>query len=116
MKIIEKPWGIEYIIFTNELYTFKLLLVYKGEKLSKQYHQKKHETLFFSGGKAKITINDKDYYPPAFTDLDGIENKSFIIPPGTIHRIEAITDCLIYEASTSELDDVVRLEDKYDRC
>jgi quercetin dioxygenase-like cupin family protein len=40
---------------------------------------------------------------------------AFRITPGTIHYIEAITDCDILEASTPELDDVVRLKDRYGR-
>ena len=37
------------------------------------------------------------------------------VSPGTVHRFRAVTDCLLFEVSTPELEDVVRLEDDYGR-
>lgn len=111
-EIISKPWGHEYLITSNDKYAGKILYINKGERLSRQYHNKKRETLYLVKGSALININDT-------TKL--IKNKNILkgqiieIEPKTIHRIEAIEDCIFFEISTSELDDVVRLEDDYDR-
>ena len=40
---------------------------------------------------------------------------AFRITPGTVHYMEAVTDCDVLEASTPDLDDVVRLSDRYGR-
>ena len=37
------------------------------------------------------------------------------IPPKLIHQIEAVVDTDVLEASTPELDDLVRLQDRYGR-
>ena len=103
----EKPWGGEWLIETNDKYSFKKLLVKKGEMCSLQYHKKKKETIFVLQGEMKIWINGiKEILK---------EDESITINPNVIHRMEGITDCWYLEASTSELDDVVRLEDKYGR-
>ena len=79
----------------------------KGNRISLQYHEKKKETQYVLSGKIKLTLGDE-------TEIIGI-GKSVTINPGTKHRIEAIEDCKIIEVSTTELDDVVRLEDDYGR-
>ena len=52
-------------------------------------------------------------------DLRRVEMKPgdvFHIPPGTLHRMTGLEDCDILEVSTPELEDVVRLEDRYGRA
>jgi mannose-6-phosphate isomerase-like protein (cupin superfamily) len=106
-KFIEKPWGNEVWLELNASYCFKKLTVRAGHRLSLQYHQYKKETLILISGSAVFTIDkiDKTFNAGDFITID----------PGTIHRIEAITDCILFEASTPEVDDVVRVQDDYQR-
>ena len=106
-KFIEKPWGYEKIIEKNDKYVMKELFMKEGNQCSLQYHEKKHETVYVISGKLKLTIEGKEsVLHPGFT---------ISIPPNTVHRMKAITDTLYLEASTPELDDVVRLKDDYNR-
>lgn len=109
---IEKPWGYELIWAKTEKYVAKLLFVKAGEGLSLQYHNIKTETLFLESGECLLESGP---------DADHLEvvpfpvGSAFHIPPGTIHRMTAKQDCRIFEVSTPELDDVVRLKDRYGR-
>jgi len=112
ISIKDKPWGREIWFANLAGYAGKILEVKKGSRLSLQYHKKKTETQYLASGKVKLTIG---------TSKDDL--KELILNPGdkydifpyTIHRIEAIEDSSIFEVSTSELDDVVRLADDYGR-
>ena len=109
---INKPWGYEHILEQTLFYTMKLLMMDKGHRCSLQYHEKKHETVFVVSGALKFT------YGASVNDLQIIDlcrHDSFIIPPKLIHRMEAIVDCTYIESSTSHENDVVRLEDDYER-
>ena len=84
----------------------------RGESLSLQYHEMKEETLFVVRGELKLTVEvngDRRELPLR-------SGEAFHIPPRMIHRMEAIEDTDIAEVSTPELDDVVRLEDRYGRA
>ena len=108
VKVVEKPWGRELWLVVNKNYAMKILEVKEGSRLSLQYHKKKHETMYLEKGKMRLTLNDNV----------ALKNKGDVIdiPAGTKHRIEAIKDCRIFEVSTPELDDVVRIEDDYGRA
>jgi mannose-6-phosphate isomerase len=108
---IEKPWGYELIWARTERYVGKILHVRAGESLSLQYHEKKEETLFLTRGSVLLTLRNEDEERV----IEMKEGDSFHIPPRLIHRIEAREDSDITEVSTTELDDVVRLEDRYGR-
>jgi quercetin dioxygenase-like cupin family protein len=111
MRRVDKPWGHEIIWAETSRYVGKLLHIRAGERLSRQYHRVKDETLLMQGGEMDLEIG------PA----GAIERRrmragdSFHVVPGTIHRMVAITDADVVEVSTPELDDVVRLEDAYGR-
>ena len=112
---VDKPWGYEIWWARTERYVGKLLHVRKGESLSLQYHNVKDETiliqsgelLFETGPKEKAGELEKKVLKPGDT---------FHITPGTLHRMTGIEDTDILEVSTPELDDVVRLEDRYGRA
>lgn len=106
-KIVEKPWGREVWYAHNDRYAGKILEVRAGHLLSLQKHRVKHETLFLHAGRMRFTFGDDVF---EWTPGEAIE-----IPPGTVHRMEAIEDSVILEVSTPELDDVIRLEDRYGR-
>lgn len=108
---VPKPWGHELIFAKTARYVGKILHINQGETLSLQYHNVKEETLFVVRGELKLTIEsdgDRRVLPLR-------EGESFHIPPRLIHRMEAVVDTDVAEVSTPELDDVVRLEDRYGR-
>lgn len=102
-----KPWGHERILAQTDCYVVKELFVKAGCRLSEQYHEKKTETMFLVAGNCWLEINGKGFNPPKLTPV--------FIPPKTIYRLAAVGDCIIVEISSTELDDVVRLSDDYDR-
>lgn len=111
-KRIEKPWGHELIWADSELYVGKILHVKAGHALSMQYHRQKDETIHLLRGEMRFWVG------PAVGRLEEVplrEGESYRILPGTVHRMEAITDVDMLEASTPHLEDVVRLEDRYGR-
>ena len=111
-KRVPKPWGYELIFARTGKYVGKILHINRGECLSLQYHEMKEETLFVVAGELKLTIEqDGDR-----RELPLRAGQAFHIPPRMIHRMEALQDSDIAEVSTPELDDVVRLEDRYGRA
>jgi len=109
---IDKPWGYELIWAETEDYVGKILHVKAGEALSLQYHEIKDETLFLMKGQLVLQAGDSR---EELSDFEMLEGQSFRIHTGMIHRIIAKSDCDIFEVSTPHLDDVVRLEDRYER-
>jgi mannose-6-phosphate isomerase len=109
---VDKPWGHEILWAWSERYVGKILHVNRGESLSLQFHRAKDETMsVLSGrvllqtGRSEDTLQDRVLGPGDCCRL----------VPGTIHRLEALEDADVLEASTTELDDVVRLSDRYGR-
>lgn len=113
IEIIEKPWGREVIWAKNQFYAAKILEIKQGKRLSLQYHEKKTETMHLLQGSAILEIkNNKN---EAVKSIKFEIDQSIEIKPKTIHRLIAVKDCKILEASTPELTDVIRLEDDYGR-
>jgi mannose-6-phosphate isomerase len=109
---VPKPWGYELIFARTGRYAGKILHVNRGECLSLQYHEMKEETLFVVRGELKLTIE----FDGEHRELMLRSGQAFHIPPRLIHRMEAVEDTDVAEVSTPELDDVVRLEDRYGRA
>ena len=112
VRRVEKPWGYELIWALTERYCGKVLFVRAGEALSLQFHERKDETIYLQQGKAEIEIAAPDEPPVRDVVTAGA---SFRIHPGTVHRLRALEDALFLEVSTPDLDDVVRLDDRYGR-
>jgi mannose-6-phosphate isomerase-like protein (cupin superfamily) len=111
MRIVEKPWGYEEIWAETSRYVGKLLHINKGHRLSRQYHEKKEETIRVTQGDLTIEVGSG----PVSVYQYGI-GSTFHVDPGTVHRFCAYkNDVEIIEVSTPELDDVVRLDDDYSR-
>lgn len=108
---IDKPWGYEIIFAHTPLYVGKILFVKGGHKLSLQYHKEKDETVFLKTGKIVLELHRDN----SISIIKMNPGASVRIVPGTIHRIIAEEDSEVLEASTSQLDDVVRLQDDYGR-
>lgn len=108
---VEKPWGYELHWAKTDRYVGKLIHINKGHALSLQYHNQKDETIFLWAGKMLFEI-DVD---GTLTKREMLPGESVHVTPPTIHRMTAIEDCDVFEVSTPELHDVVRLEDRYGR-
>src|SRR3989339_88228 len=113
IKIVKKPWGHEEWFACTNNYAGKILFIRKGCRLSLQYHRKKDETLYLDKGKLKIQRGKINGKLSAYVVKAGY---AFHVPPNTVHRTEALEDCRVIEVSTPYLDDVVRLQDDYNRA
>lgn len=109
---IEKPWGYELIIAKTSQYVGKVIVIHKGHRLSLQYHREKEETFFLARGLMQLVHEMADGSMGESTMRPG---DSFHIPTGAKHRMIALEDCEVFEVSTPQLHDVVRLEDSYGR-
>jgi quercetin dioxygenase-like cupin family protein len=109
---VEKPWGHELIWARTDRYVGKILHVRRGHSLSYQFHEVKDETIHLLRGVLDLETGTAEGARSTERLLPGT---SVRIPPGLRHRMTAVEDCDILEASTPELDDVVRLEDLYGR-
>ena len=112
MKIVTKPWGYEVIWAHTHAYVGKILHVKAGHSLSLQYHEVKDETIYIHSGSISFEHYLEGEDPRTVVLTPGME---FRITPRRRHRMTALEDTDILEASTPELDDVVRLEDNYGR-
>jgi mannose-6-phosphate isomerase len=109
---VSKPWGSELWYAQTDRYAGKILRVNAGQRLSVQYHVAKDETSYLLSGRAMISqgasqdqLQEREVGPG-----DAWRNE-----PNVVHTIEAIEDSVVLEVSTPELDDVVRLDDRYGR-
>ena len=111
VRTVPKPWGHESIWAHTDRYVGKILHIKAGQALSVQYHNAKDETVHLLTGELVYRVQMGD----ALEDMHLKAGESFRITPHTIHQMEAVTDCDVLEVSTPELDDVVRLSDRYGR-
>ena len=114
VRHVPKPWGHETIWAANELYAGKILHIKAGHQLSVQYHNVKDETIYLLSGELRYWVQLDGSDRPR--DMQLRAGEAFRVTPGTIHYLEAVTDCDVLEASTPHLDDVVRLGDQYGRA
>jgi len=110
-KRVEKPWGYELHWAHTDRYVGKLIHINKGHALSLQYHNRKDETIFLHAGKLLFEIQEGD----ALVSREMQPGDRIHVAPPTVHRMTALEDCDVFEVSTPDLDDVVRLEDRYGR-
>jgi mannose-6-phosphate isomerase len=110
---VEKPWGYELIFAHADAYVGKILFVRAGESLSLQFHRQKDESWLVQSGRAKLELGSAG--DPVLREAVVADGACFRFRPGTVHRVTALEDTTIIEVSTTELDDIVRLEDRYGR-
>jgi mannose-6-phosphate isomerase len=111
---VDKPWGHELIWALTDAYCGKILFVKAGESLSLQFHREKDESWLVHSGRAQLEMGRPGDKTPN-SEVVG-PGAAFRIRPGTIHRVKALEDTTILEVSTTQLEDVVRLEDGYGRA
>jgi mannose-6-phosphate isomerase len=113
VKKVDKPWGHELIYALTDRYCGKVIYVRKDEQLSLQFHREKDEVVYVHEGRIEMEIGD----PGGPLDVEVVgPGRAFHISPGTVHRWRALEDSVVLEVSTPEVDDVVRLEDRYGRA
>ena len=110
---VEKPWGYEIVYGLTESYCGKLLFIRKGQQLSLQFHRRKDEVIFVHEGRIELEVGEPGRTPDREVVGPG---HAFRFRPGTVHRWRALEDTLVLEVSTPDVDDVVRLEDRYGRA
>jgi mannose-6-phosphate isomerase len=108
---VEKPWGYEIIWAKADRYVGKILHIEPGHVLSLQYHNIKDESIYVLTGEIILRVQRAD----ELVECRVRAGESFHIPPKQIHQFEAVVVTDLLEASTPELDDVVRLKDRYGR-
>jgi hypothetical protein len=118
IKKVVKPWGYELWITGEHVgYAFKKIFIKAKTKTSLQYHQLKQETNVLFDGLAYLHYKNNPSVDNNSVGNDNISKveispiSSIDIWPNTIHRLEAISDIVLYEVSTPHLDDVIRISD-----
>jgi mannose-6-phosphate isomerase len=113
VRRVDKPWGHEEIFaLVDGKFCGKAIHVNDGHALSLQYHQEKEETICVQSGRLRVEIG---LHEDALESFDLEAGESIHLRPGVRHRVTAIGDTVMLEASTTQLSDVVRLEDRYGR-
>jgi mannose-6-phosphate isomerase-like protein (cupin superfamily) len=113
VRRVDKPWGHEEIFaLVDGKFCGKAIHVADGHSLSLQYHEEKEETISVQSGRLRVEIGHHEDALEAF-DLE--PGESIHLRPGVRHRVTAVGDTVMLEASTTQLTDVVRLEDRYGR-
>lgn len=110
---MEKPWGYEIIWAHTGRYTGKILHIHAGQALSYQFHRVKEETVYVLSGTLRLHWSADD--SPARVEQFG-PGGIFHVRPGLRHRFEAVDEVEVLEVSTPEIEDVVRIEDRYGRA
>mgnify|MGYP001560866176 CR=1 FL=1 len=111
-KIVNKPWGKEVWLELNDRYCCKRIFINAGTRTSFQYHQAKLETNYIIAGEAEVWLeNDAGVLEKIIMRTDDF----FTVLPPRRHRVIAITDVILQEVSTPEVDDVIRIEDDTQR-
>lgn len=108
----DRVWGTELLIAEGPGYIGKLMYMQAGKAGGLQSHVEKHETSYLLSGRAWVYTDTGDGALSKFQIGPGT---SVRIPPGAVHKVEAIEDCCFFEASTKHFNDRVRLEEKYGR-
>ncbi|HEX9935480.1 MAG TPA: cupin domain-containing protein [Longimicrobium sp.] len=106
-RIVEKPWGREVWYAHEDRYAGKILEVTRGHALSLQKHERKQETMYLQSGRLRFHFNG--------AEVEMLPGQCITVRPGDVHRMEALENSVLLEVSTPELDDVIRLEDRYGR-
>jgi mannose-6-phosphate isomerase-like protein (cupin superfamily) len=108
---VEKPWGHELIWARTDRYVGKILHIEEGHLLSLQYHETKDETIHVLRGEIVFRVTENG----ELVERRMREGESYHVTPRTVHQMEAVQTSDLLEVSTPELDDVVRLQDRYGR-
>ncbi len=113
VRRVDKPWGHEELFaLVDGKFCGKAIHVTEGHALSLQYHERKEETICVQSGRLRVEVGHDE---AALEEFELLPGEAVHLRPGVRHRVTALVDTVMLEASTTELDDVVRLEDRYGR-
>jgi mannose-6-phosphate isomerase-like protein (cupin superfamily) len=104
-----KDWGSELLVAHTPQYTGKVMHMRAGASGPLQYHEHKDETFYLVSGRAQVTFD----VGGKLVTRSMRPGQSYHIPPGAVHRVAAVTDCVMFEASTPHFEDRVNVEDRY---
>lgn len=108
VKTVANPWGQEVWWAVTDRYVGKVIDVKAGQSLSLQYHERKLESMYFVAGRGRLTLGERV--------IEIQPGLAVTIHPREVHRVEATEDIRFFEVSTPEVEDVVRIEDRYGRA
>jgi mannose-6-phosphate isomerase len=108
-RVLEREWGTETFVAQTANYLGKVLRMKAGTKGGLQYHVEKEETFYLFEGSAIVRAD----WDGKIVEVPMGAGESYHVPPGAVHQVEAVTNCIFFEASTPHLDDRVRVEEKY---
>ena len=108
---VDKPWGYELIWARTDRYVGKILHIEAGHLLSLQYHDRKDESIYVLSGEIVLRLEQGE----TLIERRMGQGEAFHIQPKLVHQFEAVVTSDLLEASTPELDDVIRLKDRYGR-
>ena len=108
---VPKPWGYEIVWAKTDRYVGKILHIDAGHVLSLQYHNKKDESIYILTGEIILRLKQGE----TLIERPLRQGESFHVQPKLVHQFEAVVTSDVLEASTPEIDDVVRLKDRYGR-
>lgn len=116
IPFINKPWGYERIIAHTPLYSGKYIFIEGGHKVSRQYHQFRDKTIYVLSGNLHLEVGPSEE-DGEILSIGMLSGETYHVEPGVVHRLCAPPDMdvEVIEASTSQLEDIVRLEDDYGR-
>ena len=109
-ELLSRPWGTELLIADGPGYTGKVLRYRAGHAGGLQYHVQKDETFYLFSGSGRVSWDRGD---GTITSREMRAGDSYHIPAGAVHQFAAVTDCVVFEASTPHREDRVRCEEQY---
>ncbi len=115
---VTKPWGRELWLSGADClhFTFKVLEITQGNQCSLQYHEEKRETLYLASGNMELVYHQGPQPAPAdLATLPLNQPTAMDVVPPAIHRFRAVSNIVLIEAATPQIDDVVRLADDSNR-
>jgi mannose-6-phosphate isomerase-like protein (cupin superfamily) len=99
-----KTWGEELLIAETPHYIGKCLRMKAGYGGPLQYHERKDEAFYLFSGRAIVRYKTDDGHLKVREMRPGM---AFHVPPGAVHQVEAIEDCVFFETSTPVFNDRV---------
>lgn len=110
-EIPDKPWGKELVVAETKDYLGKVLFMQAGHRGGLQYHERKDETFYLFSGKAIVRFDPGN----GLVERVMKPGQSYHVPPGAVHQVEAVTDCVFFETSTPIFEDRVNVAQAYGR-
>lgn len=116
--MIEKPWGLEEILYQDHHFVTKRITINYGQRTSLQYHKEKTECLVVESGVLELDLEEGNISTSIMFQTHRLyRGQTVTIAPKQVHRLKSYGGpVVLIETSTNHLDDVVRLEDDYGRA